>query len=146
MAARDKEIELARGEIQRDVVRKAVDKYQQEINHLTKQRQALSMDSLKLVLKISEIIDTFNNLVSIYLKAPFEGKAEIIRSITDGVIIRDDEAGIIWKEPYSILLKPEILELNKKTDESACSNSSIHAGPEGLEPPTLGFGDRCSTS
>ena len=35
---------------------------------------------------------------------------------------------------------------NKGPDSVLTESGPFHAGAEGLEPPTLGFGDRCSTS
>ena len=42
----------------------------------------------------------------------------------------------MWEEVSSI----------NKVDVSDSSKTSTYAGDEGLEPPTCGFGDRCSTN
>jgi hypothetical protein len=65
------------------------------------------------------IIDTFRGMPSIYLGAPRQGKAEIIRSMAEGAIIEGDKLEMQWKKPYSIMLRPQIIDLDKKTFESS---------------------------
>lgn len=118
-------VELARGEINRDVVRKGIDTYQKQIDNLNKQRQTLSVDHHDFIFKVSDIIDTLRDMPSIYLAAPRLGKAEIIRSMADGAVIDGDNLELIWKKPYSFLLCQQIIDINKGTIASVRNRPSL---------------------
>ena len=68
----------------------------------------------KFLRQVVDLIDTLRDMPVIYLQATREEKAEIIRSMAHGIIIREDAVLVLWKKPYSYLLKNEVLEYKKK--------------------------------
>ncbi len=80
-----------------------------------------------------------------YESSDIETKSAILREVADGIIIDEGEVTILWKKPFSFFMREKIIDINKK-DVIVSSITSTSAGHEGLEPPALGFGDRCSTN
>ena len=83
---------------------------------------------------MSDIINRLRDLPLTYLKVPYEGKVEILKSMASGAIIDGSEVKIQCDKQFSFLMKPEILELNKNNLESSKSSSS--APEPGFEPGT----------
>ena len=61
---------------------------------------------------------------------------------------------IDWIKPFSFLLDPKVMEQVNNLPENNKRREipplvifkSCSAGDEGIEPPTCGFGDRCSAN
>ena len=96
------------------ILEKTILKYESEIKALENQRKGLQTNNNKFLRQVVEIIDTLRDMPVIYLQATKEEKAEIIRSMAHGIIVRGDSIQILWKKPYSYLLKNEILDYKKK--------------------------------
>lgn len=99
---------FADGSIDRDAISRKLAEYQAEIDGLQKRQKVEMADTTKAVLKISEVIDTLRDMPKIYRAAPPEGKAEILRSMADGVVIGKN-VEILWKKPFVFLLGEKVL-------------------------------------
>ena len=69
----------------------------------------------------------------------------IHREMADAAVFNADGVAIFWKKPFAFFMREEIISINK-VDVSESSKTSTSAGDEGIEPPTCGFGDRCSAN
>lgn len=96
------------------ILEKTISKYENEIKTLENQRKGLQTNNNKFLRQVVDLIDTLRDMPVIYLQVTKEEKAEIIRSMADGIIIRGESIQIFWKKPYSYLLKNEVLEYKKK--------------------------------
>lgn len=57
-------------------------------------------------------------------------KVNLLRNMVKVIEMANDEVNLIWKEPFSFLMKPQVLELN-----SILGNASIEEGKNGTNSP-----------
>jgi site-specific DNA recombinase len=88
-----------------------------EIQRLEQQRGALEVGNDQVMLTIAEIIDKLRDMPLIFLEAPVEGKMEILKVMASGVILNGEHVEIQWREPFSFLMKDEILQLKETLTE-----------------------------
>ncbi len=140
------------GELDKEMLYKEINQVKNDIIRLKEQLDTLDDDLSKYEYKVVEVIDYLRNFSKTYSEDEPEGRIQLLRTVATGVYLNRDtgEVEILWKKPFSFLLQKEIIAVvspNEKR-ESELSLSKFkgnHAGHEGIEPPTLGFGDRCST-
>ena len=91
------------------------------------------------------IINTFQDFPARYAAADRAKKASILREMADAAVFNADGVSSSRKKPFTFFMQEEITSINK-VDVSESSKTSTSAGDEGIEPPTCGFGDRCSAN
>jgi DNA invertase Pin-like site-specific DNA recombinase len=112
----------ADSDIEKSVLRRKLDEYQRDLAALQNRQKTNLVDHEKVVFKIAEVIDLLREMPAIYRQAPPEGKAEILRSMADGVIL-GDTVEIRWKKPYSFLMNDAVLiSIGMHAEEDAIRN------------------------
>ena len=125
---------FAEDKIAKQDIEIGMERYQRRIDSLQRELKTVTQNHDNFIIQVSDIINRLRDMPLTYLKVPDEGKVEILKSMASGAIIDGSEVKIQWDKPFSFLMKPEILELNK--DDLESSKSSYCAPEPGLEPGT----------
>jgi site-specific DNA recombinase len=78
-----------------------------EINAEEKRKKALSVGNDQFLSRIAEVIDYLRDAPRTCLEAPLAEKVAVFRTLADGVILNGQSAEILWKQPYSFLMRPD---------------------------------------
>ncbi|MBN1698525.1 MAG: recombinase family protein [Spirochaetales bacterium] len=116
---KDKLIDLFMGgEIDRDSVKRKMDEYDREAGLLLERQKLLNSDYSKIILEVMDLVDELRDNPIKFLAESYNKKTKLLGIMADGVIIDNDVAQILWKEPYKFLLKNEILEFKSKYEKA----------------------------
>ncbi len=129
----------------RDDLKRKLDIFDREIKALKQHYKSMNIDHEKVRVEVAHVINTFRDFPVRYAGADRGRKAAILREMADAAVFNEDSVVISWKKPFAFFMREEITSINK-VDVSESSKTSTSAGDEGIEPPTCGFGDRCSAS
>jgi hypothetical protein len=131
--------------VSRDDLKRKLEIFDREIKALKQHYKSMSVDNEKVRIEVTHVINTFRDFPGRYAEADRSRKAAILREMVDAAVFSAEAIGITWKKPFAFFMCQEITSINK-VDVSVSSKTSTSAGDEGIEPPTCGFGDRCSAS
>ncbi len=129
----------------RDDLKRKLENFDREIKSLKQHQKSLGIDAEKVRVEVAHVISAFRDFPGRYAGSDRLRKAAILREMADGAVFSPDGVEISWKKPFSFFMRREIRDINKM-DVSDSSKTSTSAGHEGIEPPTYGFGDRCSAN
>ena len=119
--------------IELDRLKKSLSELDRQTDILEKQREAMAKDKSKTLAEICEAIDALRDRPAEYLRASLEDKADILRAMAETVTLSEDGDNILWKAPYSFLMKPAVLSL-RESRPSAYVKTDAMSGHEKAPP------------
>ncbi len=126
---------FAEKQIDRQLWREKIEKLNEEINSLENARQSFEMNHDLLVSRACDLIDELRDRPTAFLTTddPLK-KAEALGSLAENVEIDDDSARLRWKQPFSFLMRPALLDLRKEYDLAGFPE--IHENSQTLDKPS----------
>ena len=94
-----------------ELLRAQVKEWEEEIKMLGQQMANVGLIRTDMFIEIADIIDSLREFPLNYAIADKFGKAEYLRSMSHKIIILDDSAKIVWREPFKALI--EVAEYEK---------------------------------
>jgi len=81
-----------------------------EISRLENERKLLDLDKDKFILTACEIVDTVRKFPHIYANRTPGEKVELLKEMALAVVVKEGEAEIQWKKPFSSILNGDVLQ------------------------------------
>jgi len=88
-----------------DLLKKQINGIEEEIKALKKQSDNIDKITLQTYYEIAEVIEAVRNFPSIYARFNSQEKSEYLRIMVKKIVIKEKAVHIIWKQPFSWIIK-----------------------------------------
>lgn len=116
----------------RDDIKRKLEIFDREIKGLKQHLKSMSVDTEKIRVEVTHVINTFRDFPVRYAATDRSKKAAILREMADSAVFNADGVAISWKKPFAFFMREEITSINK-VDVSESSKTSTSAGEMGLK-------------
>jgi len=104
-------------EIDKRALRSLTEQCNQEIDRLEKDRKRLRLNKDDFVFKMADVIDSIKKLPALYKTSNSADKIKLLKEVSSGIIVSDDEVKVKWDLPFAFILNQEVMSFADTSEE-----------------------------
>ena len=103
----------------RKTLREKINELEEQARKLEQQKRSQSLGYNELIEKTCDLIDELRDRPLRFLAAPKEEKGRLFELMAEEAVISADSVQIRWRQPYTHIMRPALLDLREKLEPEA---------------------------